>query len=209
MNNPWENQQQNPNNPPPTGLMPTGMPPTVQQPTGVARTYAWVKTLTLSSIGLAVIVFVLQAIAPAGGKPSDLIGGFHGATRSAELDAERRAHALTTQTLANAQAGPPANWQMEQQLFATQQQTLAKSLEGQANLADLADTSCIAGGVVGMLFGRDGEQFASALQSACGAGDAIRRRMADTLANTARDGSGVMQRTRPVNGYGSGAQPTR
>src|SRR5437763_1268007 len=56
---------------------------------GVDRAIAMARTLTLSSIGLAFGVFILQAVMPAGSKPSDLIGSFHGQTVSAELKAQQ------------------------------------------------------------------------------------------------------------------------
>jgi hypothetical protein len=190
-------------------LAPTGLPPQSQAATGIDRALKFARSLTTQGIVLAAFVFGLQATMKEGNRPSDLIGGFHGSTTAAQLDAERRAQMQTAQGMANAQSGPPANWQMEQQLAATQQQAIAGSLESQQTMANLADLACFSSGFVGAFFGRDGDDAARELQRGCGAGDRIRDNMNATLAKTIREGSGVMQRGDAVRGLAPVAVPLR
>jgi hypothetical protein len=179
--------------------MPTGLPPQ-QQATGVARALAFMRGMSGKAVVLAIAVFGLQAIMPAGSKPSDLIGSFHGGTRSAELDTERAAQVKTAQGMANAQAASPANWQMEQQVSQAQQQAIAGSLQMQQSAANLADAACMGSGLVTAFFGKDGADLAQSMKGACGLGDQIRQNITGTLARTARQGSGVMQRAAPATG---------
>ena len=183
---------------------PPSLPP--QRPTGVARVLAFARGLSGKAVVLALAVFGLQAVMPEGRRPSDLIGSFHGSTEKAELNAKRDAQAQYEATLAAARAAAPANYQMETQLSQTQQQVIAGSLETQSSMANLADAACIGGGLLGAVFGQnqDTAQLAQGLKSACGAGDAIRRNMTNTLADTAREGSGVVQRSAPVQQTGTG-----
>ena len=184
--------------PQPPFAMPTGAPPQAAPPSGVARAYAFVRSLSGTAVVLAVVVFTFQAVMPEGRRPSDIIGSFHGSTRSAELNSEREAQINTAGGMANAQAGAQANWQMEQQLFQTQQQAAAAALQTQQDAANLADFACLAGGALTALFGHDADQYAKPMQGACGAGDQIRHNITNSLVDTARSGSGTMQRPMAV-----------
>src|SRR5215469_16604665 len=67
--------------------------PGVTKPAGgVARTIAFARSLRGSAVVLAIFVFGLQAAMPEGRRPSDLIGGFHGATETAEIKAKQEAN---------------------------------------------------------------------------------------------------------------------
>lgn len=191
--------------PPPSGL-PPAMP---QGPTGVARALAFARGLSGKAFILALVVLGLQALMGEGRRPSDLIGGFHGATESAELKAKQAASVEYERQMATARSVPPANAQIETVVSQTQQQAIAGSLETQGTVANLADAACLASGLITSLFGdtNDTRNVRDGLKSACGASDAIRANMTQTLARTAREGSGVVNRLPPppatqnANGY--------
>lgn len=184
-------------------------PPFTKPAGGVAGIVGLIRTLTVSSVGLAVIVFGFQAVMPVGSKPSDLIGSFHGSTETAELKAKQEAAAEYERKLADARASAPANWQMEQAVNQTQMQAVAETLGTQQGMASLADFACLASLAVIPLFGdsRDAREATAALQSGCGAGDAIRSNMTETIARTAREGSGLVPRSSPTTGAGSAPRP--
>src|ERR1700674_5586920 len=75
---------------------------------GVARAIAFVRGLSGKAVALAFGVFVLQAVMPEGRRPSDAIGGFHGATESAEIKAKQKATTEYERSMADAKAAPPA-----------------------------------------------------------------------------------------------------
>jgi len=180
--------------------------PGVTKPAGgVDRMIAFARTLTLSSVGLAVLVFILQAAMPAGSKPSDLIGGFHGATETAELKAKQEMTAEYERKLADAKAAPPANWQMEAEAFRQQQQAVANSLATQETAANLADAACLGSGLVTAIFGdtKDMRDLRDGMQQGCAAAAAIRQNMVQEHAKAARQGSALVPRSTPATGAGS------
>ena len=75
------------------------------------NTYTFVAIIVLAVVVLAIVVFGLQAAMPEGRRPSDLIGGFHGSTETAELKAKQEATAAYERALADARAAPAADWQ--------------------------------------------------------------------------------------------------
>lgn len=182
---------------------PLGMPPAhfqaPQGPTGVARAIAFARGLSGKAFVLALVVLGLQALMPDGRRPSDLIGGFHGATESAEIKAKQAATVEYERQLATARAVPPANAQIETVVSQTQQQAVAGSLEMQSTAANLADAACMGSAFITSLFGdtKDMRDLRDGLKGACGAGDAIRSNITGTLARTAREGSGVVDRLPP------------
>lgn len=174
--------------------------PGVTKPNGgVARAIALARGLSGKAAVLVVIVFGLQAVMPAGSKPSDLIGSFHGKTETAEILAKQKATVKYERDVANARAMPPAEWQMEQMTAQAQLQERAKSLETQEGMANLADAACLGSGLVTAIFGdtQGARDLRDAMRQGCKAGDAIRKNINNSLAASARQGSGVMQRTAP------------
>lgn len=184
--------------PPPGAHMPGATRPAG----GLDRFIGLVKTFTVSSIGLAVIVFGFQAVMPEGRRPSDLIGSFHGSTESAELKVKQETAAAYERAVTDARTAPAVNWQMEQQVNQTQMQAVANSLGTQETAASIADFACFAAAFVTPIFGdtRDARDAAAAMQSACGEGDRIRQNMTQTIARTARQGSGLVPRSNPTTG---------
>lgn len=159
---------------------PSPMPPPQAAPlpglgskmTGLARGLVFVRALTGQAVVLAVIVFTFQAAMPEGRRPSDLIGGFHGNTEKAEIDAKREAQVKTARDLANAQAIAPK---------------MAESLQNQSDTANMADGACQLGIFLDWAFGSNGDarQMANGLKQACGKGDQIRRDMTNSLTQAA------------------------
>jgi hypothetical protein len=166
---------------------------------GVARAIAFVRGLSGKAMVLGLVVVGLQAVMPEGHRPSDLIGGFHGATESAELKAKQETAAEYERKLADAKAAPPANWQMEAEAFRQQQEVMARSLETMATAAQIADAACLGAPLVTMLMGntRDAREIQSAMQAGCAEAARIRAEITRIQAETARAGSALMQRNRP------------
>jgi hypothetical protein len=175
--------------------------PGVTKPNGgVARAIAFARGISGKAVVLAVVVFGLQAAMPEGRRPSDLIGGFHGNTESAEIKAKQEAAAEFERRMADAKAAPPANWQMEAEAFRQQQEVTARSLETMATAAQIADAACIGSPLVTMFMGntRDARDLQNTLQGACAEAERIRANMTRIQAETARQGSALMQRNIPV-----------
>lgn len=167
-------------------------------PGGIARSLGFLRTLVPQAIVLAAGVIVAEAALPPSLKPSTLLGHFHGSLDTAEINAKQGAVVRLEEEMTTARTAPPANWQMEAQIAAQQQQAVAEALQGQAGMANLADTSCILGGVLGALnINPDWNNVGKAMAGACGVGDGIRANMADTLAKTGRDNSALVQRSAP------------
>lgn len=179
-----------------------------QKQGGVARALAFARAISGKTVLLTGMVLAAQMFAPAGSKPSDIIGGFHGSTESAEMKAKQDAAVQYERELANAKTAPGANWQMETQLSQTQQQAIADFLQTQSTAANIADGACMASGLVTMFFGdtKDNRELAQGLKESCGEGDKIRQNMTDTLARSVRNGSAVMQRTTPLPAPGAAPQ---
>jgi hypothetical protein len=184
---------------------PFNIPGATKPAGGVERAISLVRTLTLSSVGLAMFVFGLQAAMPEGSKPSDLMGSLHGATESAEIKAKQEAAVEFQRRMSDAQAAPPANWQIEQMTAQAQLQERAKSLGAQEEAAQIADLACIGSGLVTGIFGdtRDSRAWRDAMKQGCAIGEGIRDNINDTLARGTRQGSGVVQRSNPGTGAGS------
>jgi hypothetical protein len=192
--------------PPPGAHMPGG----TQVTGGLDRLVGLVKTFTVSSIGLAAIVFGLQAAMPEGHRPSDVFGSFNGSLDSAEIKAKQDATVEFDRRRAEAQAAPSANLQMEQALNQAQLQAQLRALEAQEQAAQIADLACMGAGLVTPFFGdtRDAREWRDLLKQGCHTADAIRVRINEILAATAREGSGVVQRSNPTIGAGQ-VRPSR
>lgn len=163
---------------------------------GIARTLGLLRTLVPQVIVLAAGVVVLEAALPPAVKPSTLLGSFHGSLDTAEINAKQDAAVKFEEGMTGARTAPPANWQMEAQVAAQQQQAVAEALQAQAGMANLADLACLGS----LLFGPDAfdsPEISSGLKQGCGMGDRIRTNMADTLAKTARDNSALVKRSAP------------
>jgi hypothetical protein len=173
--------------------------PGVTKPAGgVARAIAFVRGLSGKAMVLGIVVVGLQAVMPPGSKPSDLIGGLHGATESAELKAKQETTTEYERRMADAKAAPPANWQMESEAFRQQQEAIAKSLETQETAAQIADAACL-GAPLATLFMGDTAQardIQSTMQAACAEAARIRANITRIQAEAARTGSALMQRYR-------------
>jgi hypothetical protein len=176
---------------------------------GVARAIGFVRSLSGKAVVLAVVVFGFQALMPAGSKPSDLIGSFHGDTEKAELKAKQSTAAEYERALADAKAAPPANWQMEAEAFRQQQQTIANSLATQETAANVADAACLTSGFVTAIFGdtKDMRNVRDGMQQGCAAAAAIRQNMVQEQAKAARNGSALVPRSTPATGAGSAPLP--
>jgi hypothetical protein len=170
----------------------------------VARAIAFVRGLSGKALVLAIVVFVLQAAMPPGRRPSDLIGGFHGATESAEINSKKDATVDFDRRRAEAQAAPPANLQMEQALNQAQLQAQLKALEMKEQAAQVADLACMASGFVTPFFGdnQDTRAWRDLMKQGCHTADAIRFEINDILARMARQGSGIVQRSNPGTSAG-------
>src|SRR3954470_20854668 len=72
-----------------TSTQPFNIPGATNPAGGMARAIAFVRGLSGKAVVLALGVFILQGVMPAGSKPSDLIGSLHGLTESAELSAKK------------------------------------------------------------------------------------------------------------------------
>jgi hypothetical protein len=172
---------------------------------GVARAIAFARGLSGKAVVLAVVVFGLQAIMPAGSKPSDLIGSLHGLTEKAELQAKQETAAAYERALADAKAAPAANWQMEQVVNQAQQQSIARTLGTQETAANFADLACMLSPFVTPVFGdtRDARDAQKTMQQGCAAASAIRQNMVQEQARAAQQGSGIVPRSTPATGAGS------
>jgi hypothetical protein len=180
--------------------------PGVTKPNGgVSRAIAFARGMSGKAVVLAGGVFILQAVMPAGSKPSDLIGSFHGGTESAEIKAKQQAQAEYERKLADAKSAPPANWQMEQALNQAQLQAQLKALEMKEQAAQVADLACMASGFVTPIFGdnRDTRAWSGLMKQGCHAADDIRAEINGILARMARQGSGLVPRSTPETGAGS------
>ncbi len=171
----------------------------------MARAIGFVRSLSGKAVVLGIVVFGLQAAMPAGSKPSDLIGGFHGATETAELKAKQEMAAEYERKLADAKAAPPANWQMEQVLNQAQQEAIRKSLETQQDVANWADLACFGSMLVTPLMGdtKDAHDLRDGMQQGCAAAAVIRQNIVLEQARAARQGSGLVPRSTPATGAGS------
>lgn len=177
--------------------MPTGLPPQ-QQLSPVARTLALMPRLGGMSILAVLAVCVLQAIMPPGAKPSAVLGGFHGETTAAQLNAERDAQVNTAARMADAQARAQAQWAMEVETARQQQAAILQSLQGKQDMATMADYVCMSGSVAGALWGRDAAGYTQAAQAACGQARQLRAEIVAAQAEAARLGSAIMQRPAPI-----------
>lgn len=181
-----------------TSPQPFDIPGATNPAGGVARAIAFVRGLSGKALVLGVVVVGFQAVMPAGSKPSDLIGSFHGATESAELKAKQETATEYERRMADAKAAPPANWQMESEAFRQQQEAIAKSLETQETAAQIADAACL-GAPLATLFMGDTAQardIQSTMQAACAEAARIRANITRIQAEAARTGSALMQRYR-------------
>jgi hypothetical protein len=194
-----------PPNPQNISAQPFNIPGATKPAGGVNRAINFVRGLSGKAVVFGVVVFGLQAVMPQGSKPSDLIGSFHGATESAELKAKQETAAEYERKLADAKAAPPANWQMEQALNQTQLQAQLKALETQEQAAQVADLACMGSGFVTGIFGdtRDARAWRDLMKQGCHEADRIRAQINEILARTARQGSGVVQRSNPATGAAS------
>jgi hypothetical protein len=180
--------------------MPTGLPPQYQ-PTVTTRAINFVRSMTLQGVGLAVVVFALQAALPMGWRPSDFLGGTEGATATARLNAERTAQTQTALAVADAQARAAAQWAIEQETARQQQEAIMRSLAMKQEAANLADLACMSGGVATAFFGRDAAQYAQVASTACDKATQLRGEIVAAQAEAARIGSALMQRPAPMTAY--------
>jgi len=165
---------------------------------GIARSLGYLRALVPQAIVLAACVIVAEAALPPAAKPSTLLGSFHGSLDTAEINAKQGAVVQFEEDMTSARTAPPANWQMEAQVAAQQQQAVAEALQAQAGMANLADLACVTGGILGALnLGGEWNQAGEKMTGACGVGDQFRKSMADTLATTARDNSALVKRSAP------------
>jgi hypothetical protein len=171
--------------------------PGVTKPNGgVSRAIAFARGLSGKAVVLAVAVFGFQALMPAGSKPSDLIGSFHGNTESAEIKAKQEATTDFERRMADAKSAPPANWQMEGEAFRQQQEAIAKSLETQETAAQIADAACLGAPLATLLMGDTAQarDIQRTMQAACAEAARIRANITRIQAEAARTGSAIMQR---------------
>jgi hypothetical protein len=169
-----------------------------QLPTATTKAIAFVRSLSGSAILLAGGVFVLQATMGDGHRPSDVIGGFHGNTNTAQLDAERNAQTRTAESVANAQAKAQAQWAMEVETARQQQQAILESLRAKQDAANWADYICMSGPVSTAFFGRDAAAYAQVAHDACGEAARLRHEITEAQAEASRIGSAIMQRPVPI-----------
>jgi hypothetical protein len=195
---------------------PPDQPPTLgmgyqppQAISGAARAIAFLRRSSIGALAMVGGVMVLQAVLPPNLKPATLLGSFEGQLTVARLGSERDAQRQTAETLANAQAAPAANWQMEQQVLATQQAAEAQAMQGEASVAVVADLTCLLSGAVAAFGDRPSENLAHDMRGTCGVGTQIRRGMNAELADAARNGSAIMQRATPEGGFAPVAVPPR
>jgi hypothetical protein len=186
----------------PTAFQPASVldHPAMTKPAGgVARAIAFARGMSGKAVALTFGVFVLQAAMPAGSKPSDLIGSFHGNTESAELTAKQPVATDYERNMTDAKTGPVTKWQMEAEAFRQQQEAIAKSLETLQAAAQIADAACLAAPLVPLFMGntREAREIHAAMQAACAEAERIRAEMTQIQVKAAREGSALMQRYRP------------
>lgn len=176
--------------------------PGVTKPAGgVARAMAFAKAMSRKAFILMGVIAFFQYVMGDGWKPSDIIGGFHGMTETAELRAKKEMAAEYERKLADAKAAPPATWQMEAEAFRQQQEVTARSLDTMTAAAQIADAACLGAPLVILLMGntRDARELQNTLQGGCAEAARIRAEMTRIQAETARQGSALMQRGIPVS----------
>jgi hypothetical protein len=183
---------------PETSTQPFNIPGATNPAGGMARAIAFVRGLSGKAVVLALGVFILQGVMPAGSKPSDLIGSLHGLTESAELRAKQETAADYERRLAEAKAGGAINWQMEAELFRQQQEAIAQSLATREAAAQIADAACLGAPLVTLIMGdtREAREIKATMQAGCAEAARIRAEMTRIQAEAARTGSALMQRTR-------------
>jgi flagellar motility protein MotE (MotC chaperone) len=167
-----------------------GFPLQQQQPSALQRTINLMSRAGGMTIVATVVVFGLQAVMPAGSKPSDLIGAFHGGTTAATLNAERGAQVDTAQQMADAQARATIEVETARQ----QQAAILQSLQAKQDMANLADYACTGGGFVALFMSpTDAQAMREAAQAGCEGAAKLRREILQQQAEAARLGA-IMQR---------------
>jgi hypothetical protein len=176
--------------------------PGVTKPAGgVARAMTFAKGMSRKAFILMGVVAFFQYVMPDNLKPSNIIGGFHGMTESAELKAKQPAAAEYEGTLADAKARAATSWQMEAEAFRQQQEVTARSLETMATAAQIADAACLGAPLATLFLGdtREAREIQRTMQAGCAEAARIRANMTRIQAETARAGSAIMQRAVPVS----------
>lgn len=167
---------------------------------------AWARALRTASglfpatVGLAVVGLFAEAVLPSPHKPSDHIGGWLGKVHSAEIRAQQATVVENTRLIAEAQAAPPANYQMELAAFQLQQQAAYDAMQMKISMANAADLACVGGPLIGMFFDRGTTEARTA--NTIGAGGCelaytLRTQIAAEQASLARNHSALMQRYAP------------
>jgi hypothetical protein len=157
-----------------------------QQPSAVARTLALMSKASLMPILLVIVVCGLQAIMPAGSRPSDLIGAFHGGTTAATLNAERQAQVNTAQQMADAQARAAIETETARQ----QQAAILASLQAKQDMANIADFACTGGQIAAAFMSPDDAETArQASQAACNKAAELRQEIMTAQTQAAQDGA--------------------
>jgi hypothetical protein len=166
---------------------------------GLNRFIALAMTLTVSSVGLAVIVLLLQAYMPAGSKPSDLIGSLHGGIENTEMTVKRDTATEYERQMTIARTAPTINLQMEAEVSRQQQEAIARSLATREAAAQIADAACLGAPLATMLMGdtREARELKATMQAGCAEAARIRAEITQIQAEAARNGSALMQRYRP------------
>lgn len=166
------------------------------QPSSLVRAMQYARVMTSKALMLGGAVWIAEAILPEAIKPSSMLGGFVGSVEVADIKTKQEAVVEFARQQAEAASIPPAQAQMETDVFRTQQQVLAESMGVQTGAAQIADFACIVGSLIP---GNDPDfgDFGKAMKGACGAGDALRKNIVDDLATGGRDGSAIIDRGRP------------
>lgn len=175
-----------------------------QQP---ATTPTWIRAIGImqamfpATVGLAVIGICLELVMPPNYRPSDLMGGFTGNVHSAEIRAQQPVVVENTRLMADAQAAPTANWQMEMVSFQMQQQAIYESMQTKISMVNVADIACILSPLVGAtLFERGSKEARIAAgigADACQLAVVLRSQIVAEQAQLGRDNSALMQRSAP------------
>ena len=137
---------------------------------------------------------------PEGSKPSDLIGGFHGSTETAEIDGEAgNRQPSTSGRMADAKTAAPSQLaDGGRSSSASSRRRLHSRLRHRKPPRRSRTPPVLASPLVTLFMGdtREAREIRATMQAACAEAARIRAEMTRIQAEAARQGSALMQRTR-------------